>query len=216
MSDMGANCLRLGVPISDAKVVCIFIHGRGQSPEAMQEHAISRLQMRDAAYLLPRAPTGSWYQAKAVDPLTSPTRQQLGEALSQIEALVKTVPKSKPLLIGGFSQGACVALEYALKHGAWNGAMVNFTGCRVGSNSDERPCASLQGMPVYLTGSNGDPWIPVHAWAEAAEALNNAGARLRVESFPGRAHEVSVGEIKMLDEMLHALGRSVPVWGINQ
>ena len=172
-------------------------------------------QARNVWNLLPRAPTGSWYEAKAVDPLTLRTRQQLGEALTQIEALVKTVPKSKPLLIGGFSQGACVALEYALKHGAWNGAMVNFTGCRVGSNSDERPRASLQGMPVYLTGSNCDPWIPVHAWAEAAEALNNAGARLRVESFPGRAHEVGDSEIQMLDEMLLTLGLSVPVWGNN-
>ena len=212
MTDKDANCLRLGAPISDAKVVCIFIHGRGQSPEAMQEHVISRLQIRDAAYLLPRAPTGSWYQAKAVDPLTPHTRQQLGEALAQIEAVAKTVPKSKPLLIGGFSQGACVALEYAMKHGTWNGAMVNFTGCRVGTKNDERPRVSLLNMPVYLTGSNADPWIPIYAWAEAAEALNNAGARLRVESFPGRPHEVSDGEIKMLDEMLHALGRDTPVW----
>ena len=216
MSNADANCLRLGVPISDAKAVCIFIHGRGQSPEAMQELVISRLQMRDAAYLLPRAPTGSWYQAKAVDPLTPLTRQQLGEALAQIEALVKPLQKLKPLLIGGFSQGACVALEYAMKYGAWNGAMVNLTGCRVGADSDERPSTSLLNMPVYFTGSNADPWIPVHAWAEAAEVLNNAGARLRIESFPGRSHEVSDGEIQMLDEMLQALGSGTLVWGKNR
>lgn len=212
MSDIDANNLQLGAPISDAKVVCIFIQGRGQSPEAMQEHVISRLQTQDVAYCLPRAPTGSWYDAKAVDPLTALTRHQFGQALVQIEALVNAIPKSKPLLIGGFSQGACVALEYAMKHGAWNGAMVNFTGCRVGVATDERPSASLQGMPVYLSGSNVDPWIPVHAWAEAAEALNNSGARLRVESFPGRPHEVSDSEIDILDDMLNALGHGAPLW----
>ena len=94
MNDGSANVLHLGASIVDAKVICIFIHGRGQSPQAMQDHVISRLRSSDVAYLLPRAPTGSWYQAKAIDPLTELTRQQLVEALNLIEGLVKTVPKS--------------------------------------------------------------------------------------------------------------------------
>ena len=212
MNDGSANVLHLGASIVDAKVICIFMHGRGQSPEAMQDHVISQLKSSDVAYLLPRAPTGSWYQAKAIDPLTELTRQQLVEALNLIEGLVKTVPKSKPVLIGGFSQGACVALEYAMKYGAWNGAMVNFTGCLVGSQNYNRPSASLLNFPVYLTGSNADPWIPIPAWAQAAEALNASGARLRVESFPGRAHEVSAAEVQVLDDMLQALARGQKIW----
>ena len=212
MSDVKADYLQLGCSIAEAKVVCIFVHGRGQSPEAMREYVIARLQNRDVAYLLPRAPTGSWYDAKAVDPLTAHTRLQMGAALTQIENLVETIPKAKPLLIGGFSQGACLVLEYALKNGAWNGAMVNFTACRVGAKTDARPSASLANFPVYLTGSNVDPWIPVYAWAEAAEALNNAGARLRVETFPGRSHEVSHDEISTLSEMLSALSNGSSIW----
>ena len=213
MSEAKVNALHLGPSIVDAKVVCIFIHGRGQSPEAMHDHVISRLKSSDVAYLLPRAPKGSWYDAKAVDPLTPKTRQQLADALGQIETVVKFCPKSTPLLIGGFSQGACLALEYAMKNGVWNGAMVNFTGCRVGSASDERPSASLLNMPVYLTGSNVDPWIPIKAWAEAAEDLNTSGARLRSETFPGRAHEVSDAEVRMLNQMLHALASGSDIWG---
>ena len=212
MNDANANFLHVGSPIADSKVVCIFIHGRGQSPEAMHDHVIARLSAANVAYLLPRAPTGSWYQAKAVDPLTALTRQQLVEALSHIEGLVKAVPKSKPVLLSGFSQGACVALEFAMKHGAWNGAMANFTGCRVGVPNDDRPSASLLNLPVYLTGSNADPWIPIPAWAQAAEALNGSGARLRAESFPGRAHEVSAAEVQVLDGMLQALALGQKIW----
>ena len=212
MNDANASGLHLGASIADAKVICVFIHGRGQSPEAMQDHVISRLKSSDVAYLLPRAPTGSWYDAKAIDPLTPRTRQQLDEALGSISISANAIPKSKPLLIGGFSQGACVALEYAMKYGAWNGAMVNFTGCRVGSQNDNRPSASLLNFPVYLTGSNADPWIPISAWAQAADALNASGARLRVESFPGRAHEVSAAEVHVLDDMLQALARGQKIW----
>ena len=213
MSEAKANVLHLGASIIEAKAVCIFIHGRGQSPEAMNDHVISRLKSSDVAYLLPRAPTGSWYDAKAVDPLTARTRQQLDEALVPISISANAIPKSKPLVIGGFSQGACLALEYAMKNGAWNGAMVNFTGCRVGTTNDERPRAALLNMPVYLTGSNVDPWIPIKAWAEAAEALNTSGARLRSETFPGRAHEVSDAEVRILDQMLHSLASGSDIWG---
>jgi hypothetical protein len=57
-------------------------------------------------------------------------------------------------------------------------------------------------MPVYLTGSDNDPWIPVAAFAGAAESLGRARAKLRCELFPGREHQASAMEVAALDAML--------------
>lgn len=197
---------RFGVSPAEAEVLCVFVHGRTQSPEDMLEQVIGRLSAGRIAYCLPRAEGNSWYAARATDALNDGTREALGASLDHLHGLVEDLRhaggREKPLVIGGFSQGACLSLEYAMKFGPWNGAMVNLTGCRVGHSTDDRPCADLDGMPVYLTGSDLDPWIPVSAFAEASEALGRARARLRCELFPGRTHQASEMEVAALDAIL--------------
>lgn len=201
--------LTAGVAPAEADVLCVFIHGRTQSPEDMIEQVVGRLAVPGVAYCLPRATGNSWYAARATDPLTNPTRNELTASLDYLHGLAGALRQAggaqKPLLIGGFSQGACLSLEYAMAFGPWNGAMVNLTGCRVGQVRDERPSRDLDGMPVYLTGSDQDPWIPVSAFAEASEALGRARARLRCELFPGRTHQASDMEVKALEAMLRDL-----------
>lgn len=198
--------LLLGAPPEEALVHCIFIHGRTQSPEDMQEQVISRLKATGVAFVLPRAAGNSWYGARATEALTDTTRRELERSVDHIRGLVGDLSRgaahAKPLVIGGFSQGACLAMEYAMRHGPWNGAMVNLTGCRVGTPACARPFADLDCLPVYLTGSDKDPWIPVDAVAGAVEALSRARARLRCDILPDRAHEVSRQEIETLDSML--------------
>jgi phospholipase/carboxylesterase len=201
--------LLLGVPPEEALVHCVFIHGRTQSPEDMQEQVISRLRTKGIAYLLPRARANSWYDARATDVLTDRTRKQLEQSIGYIRDLVKGLSNGhahpKPLVIGGFSQGACLALEYAMQHGPWHGAMAALTGCRVGTQTCDRPFADLDRLPVYLTGSDKDPWIPVDAFAHAAAALARARARLHCDILPDRSHEVSATEIAQLEKIICGL-----------
>lgn len=198
--------LSAGVAPAEAEVLCIFVHGRTQSPEDMIEQVVGKLSVRGVSFCLPRATGNSWYAARATDALTDPTREELHKSLDYLDGLVQALRQAggadKPLLIGGFSQGACLSLEYAMAFGPWNGAMVNLTGCRVGQAADQRPARDLDGMPVYLTGSDQDPWIPVSAFAEASEALGRARARLRCELFPGRTHQASEMEVAALDAIL--------------
>jgi phospholipase/carboxylesterase len=198
--------LLLGTPPEEARLHCIFIHGRTQTPEDMQEQVISRLKTAGVAFVLPRATGASWYSARATDALTDATRHQLERSVGHIRGLASSLSRGaahpKPLVIGGFSQGACLALEYAMRHGPWNGAMASLTGCRVGTPACDRPFADLDRLPVYLTGSDKDPWIPVDAFANAAAALARARARLQCDIIPDRAHEVSAREIATLDELL--------------
>ena len=194
-----------GAALGRAAVVCVLIHGRGQSPDVMEESVVSRLAAPEAGFVLPRATGGSWYNARAVDPLTPSTEEQLAHSLLALRAVVETVPRDVPLVIAGFSQGACLAMEYAFRFGPWHGALVCFTGCRVGVATDRRPRAMLGGLPVYLSGGDTDSWIPVSAFAAAVSELGEAGARLRADVFPGRPHEVSDAEIGVLQVALTGL-----------
>jgi len=203
-----------GVHPREADVLCVFVHGRTQSPEDMIENVLRHLQCKGVAFALPRATGNSWYAARAIDPLNDQIRGELAASLDYLHGVVTALRRDAgrklPLLVGGFSQGACLSLEYAMRFGRWDGAMVNFTGCRVGTPDDERPSSDLDGLPVYLSGSDADPWIPTHAHAQAVEALARLRARLRSDVFPGRSHSVSEAEIAVMDGMLSALaqGRS--------
>ncbi len=203
-----AKPLLLGEAPISAAVVCVFTHGRNQSPEAMAEQVVRHLSAPGVAYVLPRAPIGSWYDAKAVDPLTDTTRSQLSNSLDRLREITGTLPGGKPVLIAGFSQGACLSLEYAMRFGPWEGALASLTGCRVGTADDDRPCSDLAGMPAYISGADADPWIPLAATTQATLELGAAKARVRADVMPGRPHEVSSGEIRVLDAMLTQLGES--------
>lgn len=199
------EALRLGAPSRGARSLCLFLHGRGQSPEDMATHVIDRLQTPDTHFVLPRADNAAWYDARAIDPLTPLTLAQLEAAMDAIDdgfaaAIADGAPAERPVL-AGFSQGACLATEYAMRRGRDLGALVLLTGCRVGPTA-AAPRRALDGLSVYASGSDADPWIPPDAFFAAAEDLARCGARLRLESFPGRAHEVSDAEIAAFEAML--------------
>jgi phospholipase/carboxylesterase len=205
------NALLIGATPQDASVLCVVVHGRTQSPEIMKDWIVDRLGIEDVAFALPRAAGNSWYNAKAVDPLNETTRAQLDDSLaylgSTIDHLKKDAGSEKPLLLVGFSQGACLSMEYAFSRGRWHGALACLTGCRVGTQTDNLPLADLASLPVYLTGSDNDPWIPVSAFAEASHAFGRARARLKTELFPGRDHSISdaeIGELKLIVSRLQA------------
>jgi phospholipase/carboxylesterase len=201
----GGGPLRIGARGPEAKAICVFVHGRGQSPEEMQADVLARLVAPDVAFVLPRAPAGVWWDARAVDPLTSVARAQLSDALDHLAAAVSAARAElpgQPLLLAGFSQGACLSIEYLCAGLPAPDALAAFTGCRVGVPGDARSEAAPSNVPVYLSGSDTDPWIPVSAFADAAQSLGMKGARLRADLFPGRCHEVSDAEIAMLGAIL--------------
>jgi phospholipase/carboxylesterase len=208
-----ADIMSTGVAPDRAKVLCIFVHGRNQSPEEMEAAVIRRLSAPDVAYALPRAEGRSWYNARAIDPLTAATRAELATSLDGLARTVEDLRAAAPgipLVLAGFSQGACLSLEHAFMGQAMPDAVVAFTGCRVGLHGDDRPTHLPAGLPVYLSGGSADAWIPVSAFAEAAAELGRSEARLRCDVFPGRPHEVSAAETALLDSVLADLSAGRP------
>lgn len=212
----GGEALRRGASGSAVRALCVLVHGRGQSPEEMESHILQRLPHAGVALALPRAPRGAWYDARAIDPLGDTTRQQLGDALDQLSVDImelRTDYPDLPLLLAGFSQGACLSIEYVCRGDAPPEALVAFTGCRVGTINCARPHQAPRGMPAYLSGSDADPWIPLTAMMEAAHDLGQQGMRLRTDVFPGRGHEALDQEVDMLGDMLARLGTGEPLLG---
>lgn len=208
-----ADILPLGVAPDRAKVLCIFVHGRNQLPEEMEAAVIRRLSAPDVAFALPRAEGKTWYNARAIDRLNDTTRAELGVSLDGLARAIsdlRAMAPGRPLVLAGFSQGACLSLEHAFTGQAAPDAVAAFTGCRVGQLTDDRPSQLPPGLPVYLSAGSTDPWIPVWAFAEAASELGQSGARLRCDVFPERPHEVSFAEIALLDTVLADLGAGRP------
>ena len=190
------------------RVVCVLAHGRGQSPEDMRSHIVGRLGAAGVAFVLPRSAGKGWYAAKAVDPLTDATRAELDASLAQLTEAVEEARRrypGLPLLLAGFSQGACLSLEYVCGGYPAPAAVLALTGCRVGVASDDRTARLPEGLQIWLTGSDDDPWIPLSAFADAAENLGRQKARLRAELVPGRAHEVSDPEIGLMRQILFGM-----------
>lgn len=204
----GAAGLRLGAAGSAVRALCVLVHGRGQSPHDMESHILGRLATNDVAFWLPRAPRGAWYDARAVDPINGETAAQLTQSLDQLAAEIAALRDEfpgKPLVLAGFSQGACLSIEYLCRGDAPPDALVAMTGCRVGTVDCDRPRSAPRDLPVYLSGSDTDPWIPLHAMMEAARDLGEQGLRLRSDIFPGRAHEALDAEVAMLGTVLEDL-----------
>ncbi len=203
MTPGGASLV--GARGAEAKAICVFVHGRGQSPEDMQSHVLARLSAPGVAFVLPRAAPGAWWDARAVDKLTEATRAQLAAALDQVAgdmAAARADLPGRKLLLAGFSQGACLAIEYLCAGLPPPDALAALTGCCLGVVADLRSEAVPAGVPVYLSGGDADPWIPVAAFADAVQSLGSKGVRLRADLFPGRPHVVSDAEIAMLDSIL--------------
>ena len=200
-----ADILSFGVAPARAKVLCVFVHGRNQSPEEMEAAVIRRLSASDAAFVLPRAEGKSWYTARAIDPLTAATRGELSASLSGLATAISDLrakAPGAPLVLAGFSQGACLSLEHAFTGTHTLAAVAAFTGCRVGVPGDDRQSRLQRGLPVYLSGGSADPWIPLQAFADTVTELGHAEADLRCDVFPARPHEVSATEIALLDNLL--------------
>jgi phospholipase/carboxylesterase len=194
-----------GADLSVAEAVCIVVHGRGQSQSDMMDGLVSRLTLPKVAFVLPKSSGDAWYDARAIDPLSVETRQQLAAGYDILDALIAQIRAAEsdiPILLAGFSQGACLAVEYLLDRGPVVNAAAILTGCRVGQATDDRPMSRLEHMPVYATNGDADPWIPVASFHAMLAELTKAGARVRSDLFPGRPHEIDRTEIAILSAML--------------
>ncbi len=201
----GHPVLRDGPRPSDARLAVVLVHGRGASAEDILSLART-VALDDVAWLAPQASGFTWYPYSFLSPLdrnepglTSGLRT-IGRILDQLSA--EGVPAERAALVG-FSQGACLSLEYAARHARRYAAIVGLSGGLIGPPGTPRDYAgSLEGTPVFLGCSDVDAHIPVGRVRESAEVFRRMQAAVDERIYPGMGHTVSANEIEAIRALL--------------
>jgi predicted esterase len=188
-----------------ARVAAILLHGRGASAEDMLALA-SELRTRDVAYLAPQAAGNSWYPHSFLSrlDLNEPwLTSALGRVAELIESLEADGITSERIAIMGFSQGACLTLEFAARHARRYGAVIGLSGGLIGPPGTPRDYAgSLDGTPVFLGCSDVDAHIPVERVHESTTVLRRLGSLVDERIYSGMGHTVNVDEVKAVRDLL--------------
>ena len=206
-----------GYELDDANGVVILLHGRG-SPAA------NIIQLSDAlapdpeseqkiAWLAPQAEGNTWYPYRFLVP-TERNEPYLSSALTKIDELVDAAVESglhsKQVLLVGFSQGACLALEYVARGTRQVAGAAAFAGGLIGDPAAERqPIPDLAGTRVFIGCGELDEHIDIEIAERSARQLADAGAAVDFRRYPGVNHTILDDEISAA----RALVASIPMIG---
>ena len=205
---------RAGAPSGAATAAVVLLHGRGADAADILGVA-GHLAQAGVAFLAPEAAGHTWYPYSFLAPLEQ-NEPWLSSALQRVEEVVQAVlaegvPAERTMLLG-FSQGACLTLESAVRHPRRYGAVVGFTGGLIGPPGTPRPTSGdLGGTPVYVGAGDPDPHVPWARVEETAGVLRRLGAVVEVERFPGYPHAIHPQSMAAAQRLLGArLGRATP------
>ena len=162
----------------------------------------SRMRIDNIRWVAPSAGHDrTWYPGLFMDPLPA-NEPFLTHAIRSIDHAVDRASEAgligpSRMVMVGFSQGACLTAEYALRHPGRCSTMVIFTGGLFGPPGTvwSGTPAMLSGTRIFITGSDVDEWIPESRVYETASALRGFGADVTVRIYHGRPHEISDAEL---------------------
>ncbi len=203
----GQPLLTAGEPLERARAVMLMLHGRGASAADILSFA-GELAQPGFAYLAPQAAGNTWYPNSFLAPIPS-NEPHLTSALNMIDSLLARItaagiPLERVTLLG-FSQGACLMLEYVARHARRYGGVVGWSGGLIGPDGTPRDYpGSLDGAPIFLGCSDIDPHIPLARVELTAETLRRMGGAVTKRIYPDMEHTVNQDEIAFVREMMAA------------
>ncbi|MEX2540182.1 MAG: dienelactone hydrolase family protein [Trueperaceae bacterium] len=204
----GAIAASAGAPLAASGAAMVMIHGRGDSAAGILSLA-EVFDRPDIAYVAPQATHNTWYPNSFLVSLAD-NEPWLGSALEAMGAVVDAVAAAgmarERIVLLGFSQGACLASEYAARNAARFGAVVALSGGLIGPDGTTRDYGgSLQGTPVFLGCSDVDAHIPVARVHETADVLAAMGASVEKRIYPNFGHTVNQDEVDWVKGLLSEL-----------
>ena len=196
-----------GQPLDRARAAMLMVHGRGARAEDILSLA-DQFEQPDFAYLAPQAAGKTWYPNRFIAPITenepwlSSALEFVGEVLKQITAA--GIPHERTILLG-FSQGACLTLEFAARHARRYSGLVGLSGALIGPDGTPREYqGSLERTPVFLGCSDVDFHVPKERVDETAEILRKLGGDVTERIYPHMDHTVNQDEIDFVREMMES------------
>jgi len=201
----GQPVLHFGTNLEDAVLTVILLHGRGATAESLVSLA-NALHTDGISFIAPQAALNRWYPNTAFSPLET-NEPDLTFALDTIAGLVNDLRgkgySDQQIAFGGFSQGACLAAEYLVRNPRRYGGLFVFSGARIGPPGMIRDNGgSFDKMPVFIGGSDIDPWVAHDLLKETADIFKKWGAKVDFRIYPGMGHTVNQDEIDAVRAML--------------
>jgi len=203
----GQPVLRRGPEPASARIAVILLHGRGGSAADMLALA-EEFRAEDVAYIAPQAAGSTWYPYSFLAPLAE-NEPFLGSGLTLIAGLVDDLDRQRlppeRVAILGFSQGACLGLEFAARHARRYAGLVGLSGGLIGPPGTPRDyTGSFAGAPVFLGCSDVDPHIPLERVHESAAVFRRLGAAVDERIYSRLGHTVNRDELEAVDALLSA------------
>jgi predicted esterase len=200
--------LTAGAPLEEARAAAILLHGRGAGAHDLLGLAAA-LPDQGVAYLLPQAANHTWYPHSGFAPLAA-NEPYLSSAMDTIRKLIEQVnaagiPTEK-VVLGGFSQGACLSAEFAARHARRYGALLVLTGALMGPLDMPRAYdGTLDGTPVFIGGIDRDPWVTEEQMRHTAGTLEQLGGQVTIQIEPGFQHTIRPSEIDRASAIIRQL-----------
>ena len=204
----GQPVRRAGEPIDRARAAMLMVHGRGARAEDILS-LVDQLEVHGFAYFAPQAAENTWYPNRFLVPL-SENEPWLSSALAFVRDVFDQIvdagiPPERIMLLG-FSQGACLTLEFAARNARRYAGVVGFSGALIGPDNTPRDYpGSLAGTPVFLGCSDVDFHVPKERVHETAEVMQRLGGEVTERLYPNMDHTVNQDEIDFVRGMVKRL-----------
>ena len=197
-----------GEPLESARAAMVMVHGRGATAESILA-LVTALDAGGFAYLAPQAAGGTWYPNSFMAPIATnePGITSGLAAIGDVIALIAAagIPRERTMLLG-FSQGACLSLEYAARNAERYGGVACLSGGLIGPAGTPRDYpGTFNNTPAFLGCSDDDTHIPAARVLESAEILKRMGADVVTRLYPSMGHLVNEDEIANVRAMMTAI-----------
>lgn len=194
-----------GKPLSETGKALVLIHGRGATAQNILslQH---ELPLDGFSLFAPQATNHSWYPYSFMAP-EKQNQPALNSALELIDAVVKEIMQkgvdSKNIYFLGFSQGACLTLEYLSRHARRYGGIIAFTGGLIGEKLiSSNYKGNFARTPVHLSTGDPDPHVPLSRVQETVKILESMGAELQLKVYKGRPHSILPEELDLAAKII--------------
>lgn len=199
------NIQTAGKPIEEAKKVLIMVHGRGADTQNILGLA-AHLNVLEYTLLAPQATNKTWYPYSF---MAKPKQNEpwLSSALNLLKELVEEVKEqgvfTENIYFLGFSQGACLTLEFVTRNAARYGGVVAFTGGLIGEEINlENYSGDFKETSIFIGTGNPDSHVPLERVKESVTILEKMNAKVELQVYDGRPHTISLEEIETANRVI--------------
>lgn len=198
-----SNWIQTGLPLAQAKKALILLHGRGATAESILE-VVPYLNLEEFSLYAPQAPQRTWYPfgfMASDQGNLSALHTSIQQVSLLFEFLIQEGIAPEQIYILGFSQGACLSLEFAALHAQKLGGVVAFTGGLIGEKlQEEKYSGDFQGTPIHISGSANDMHVPAKRMNDSAQLLQRMGAVVSLNFFEDDHHIIRQEELDKVNQ----------------